>query len=281
MDIQHAYLNACLSELQALKPGNVHVFADGHGMQVQDFIDSAEVSALALCADERFGQRTLGQRMLQALQATHAKVACNTNLGIVLLAGPLVHAKRLHPDLPIREALALVLADTTVADAEAVYQAIRLVKPAGMGQQAAHDVSQPADIDLLQAMQFASAYDNVAYQYVSQYQTLFEQALPCYAFYYQRWQRPAWALTSLYLYWLAHWPDSHIARKYGNAQAQAIQQTAQQHFAAFTALENPKKHMGALLAWDTTLKQAGINPGTSADLTVITALLAALDGLPV
>ena len=39
------YTNACMAELTALKPGNVHLFADGHGMLVQDFIKSAEVSA--------------------------------------------------------------------------------------------------------------------------------------------------------------------------------------------------------------------------------------------
>ena len=29
------YQAACLAEVEALKPGNVHIFADGHGMTVQ------------------------------------------------------------------------------------------------------------------------------------------------------------------------------------------------------------------------------------------------------
>lgn len=276
MDIQSAYLKACLSELEALKPGNVHLFADGHGMQVQDFIDSAEASAPALCDDAHPGARTLGQRMLSALQATYAKVACNTNLGIVLLAGPVVQATLQYPQLSLRQGLAAVLENTTVADAEAVYQGIRLVKPAGMGQQADHDVSQQANITLLHAMQIASVYDKVAGQYTSQYAEIFDHALPLYTACCTRWERPAWALTAVYLYWLAHWPDSHIARKYGMAQAVAIQQQAKSHFQHFTDLHNPKLYMAPLLAWDAELKQAGINPGTSADLTVTTALLANL-----
>ena len=40
-----AYKNACMAELQALKPGNVHTFADGHGMTIYDFINSADASA--------------------------------------------------------------------------------------------------------------------------------------------------------------------------------------------------------------------------------------------
>lgn len=276
MDIQSAYLKACLSELEALKPGNVHLFADGHGMQVQDFIDSAEVSAPALCDDASSGMRNVGQRMLDALQATYAKVACNTNLGIVLLAGPVVQAVLQYPQLSLRQGLAAVLENTTVADAEAVYQGIRLVKPAGMGQQADHDVSQQADITLLHAMQIASVYDKVAGQYTSQYSEFFDHALPLYQVCCTRWERPAWALTAVYLYWLAHWPDSHISRKYGMAQAIAIQQQAKNHFQHFTDLHNPKLYMAPLLAWDAELKQAGVNPGTSADLTVTTALLANL-----
>lgn len=274
MDIQSAYLKACLSELEALKPGNVHLFADGHGMQVQDFIDSAEASAPALCDDAGLGSRTLGQRMLDALQATHDKVACNTNLGIVLLAGPVVQAAIQYPHLSLRHALSRVLEQTTIADAEAVYQGIRLVKPAGLGQQADHDVSQSADITLFHAMQIASVYDKVASQYTSHYAEIFDHALPLYADCCARWERPAWALTAVYLYWLAHWPDSHIARKYGMEQAVAIQQQAKKHFVHFYELDNPKLDMTILLAWDAELKLAGINPGTSADLTVTTALLA-------
>lgn len=30
--LQAAYEDACRQEIEALKPGNVHLFADGHGM---------------------------------------------------------------------------------------------------------------------------------------------------------------------------------------------------------------------------------------------------------
>lgn len=276
MDIQQAYLNACLAELEALKPGNVHVFSDGHGMQVQDFIDSAEVSAPALCDDVALGVRSLGLRMLHALQASYEKVHCNTNLGIILLAGPIVQAALTYPDISVRTALEHVLNATTMNDAEAVYAGIRLVQPAGIGQRTEHDVHDPAQITLFEAMQIASSHDNVAAQYVSHYAEVFDHVLPLYAEYCQRWERPAWALTAVYLYWLSRVPDSHIQRKFGLAQASVIQQAAQTHFTAFIHQDNPKMYMSALLAWDAELKQTGINPGTSADLTVTTALLANL-----
>ena len=275
-NVEQAYLNACLAELEALKPGNVHIFADGHGMQVQDFIKSAEVSAPVLCNDEQFGSRTLGQRILAALQATYATVNCNTNLGIILLAAPVVQAALQYPQLALKTSLLRVLQETTVDDAAHVYTGIRLVNPAGMGQRSEHDVSQAPQITLLAAMQLAAGHDMVARQYVEGYAQIWTQALPLYVHGIARWQRPAWALTAVYLYWLSSVPDSHIARKYGEAAALNVQQAARQHVEAFMALDNPKNYLPALLQWDQSLKQQGINPGTSADLTVITAMLAAL-----
>ena len=276
MNVQNAYLKACLAELEALKPGNVHIFADGHGMQVQHFIDSAEVSAPVLCDDAQYGDRTLGQRILAALEVTYAKVACNTNLGIILLAAPIVQATLQYPHLPLLQGLKQVLIETTVEDAALVYVGIRLVNPAGMGERDEHDVSQNPQVTLLEAMQLASEHDMVARQYAEGYTQLFSQTIPVYKTYCARWERPAWALTAVYLYWLSLVPDSHIARKYGNAVAHQVQQTASEHAKEFMALENPKSYMSTLLQWDQSLKQDSLNPGTSADLTVITVMLALL-----
>ncbi|MFM8392206.1 MAG: triphosphoribosyl-dephospho-CoA synthase, partial [Methylophilaceae bacterium] len=56
------YQSACLAELAALKPGNVHAMADGHGMTVEQFVKSAELSAPHI-GDEKL---SVGQRILQA-----------------------------------------------------------------------------------------------------------------------------------------------------------------------------------------------------------------------
>ena len=46
--LRDAYLAACRTELRALKPGNVHDYAAGHGMSVADFEASAGASAPCL-----------------------------------------------------------------------------------------------------------------------------------------------------------------------------------------------------------------------------------------
>lgn len=263
------YQNACMAELEALKPGNVHIFADGHGMVVAQFITSAEVSA-NLIANASF---TLGQRIYESVSATYQAVGCNTNLGIILLCAPLMQAALNRQVNTFETALAHVLANTTVEDAQWTFDAIRLANPGGLGQSAQHDIHQVAACTLQQAMQAAALRDNIALQYSNQFYAIVHEGLPQYQQALVRWERPAWATTAVYLYWLAHHTDSHVARKYGLTVADQLQKDARVHYLAFLSQDNPKLYLSALRVFDRDLKNQGINPGTSADLTVATLFL--------
>lgn len=264
-----AYQNACMAELEALKPGNVHIFADGHGMVVEQFITSAEASA-NLIANPSF---TLGQRIYESVAATHQAVGCNTNLGIVLLCAPLIQAALHQQSNTFESALTDVLSHTTLADAQWTFDAIRLANPGGLGQSDQHDIHQSAQCTLLEAMQAAALRDNIALQYSNQFYPVLHEGLPHYRQALARWERPAWATTAVYLYWLAYHTDSHVARKYGLAVADQLQKDARVHYLAFLHQDNPKLYLPALRAFDRDLKNQGINPGTSADLTVATLFL--------
>ncbi|WP_245479521.1 triphosphoribosyl-dephospho-CoA synthase, partial [Hansschlegelia zhihuaiae] len=48
--VARAFREACRAELHALKPGNVHVFREGHGMTAATFERAAEVAAVRLVA---------------------------------------------------------------------------------------------------------------------------------------------------------------------------------------------------------------------------------------
>src|SRR5262245_13649680 len=135
--IAQAYLEACRAELHALKPGNVHIYADGHGMTVSDFEQSANVSAPIMSEPGL----SVGARIHGAIRRTHDAVGSNTNLGIVLLCAPLASAA-FAADVTgdLRSALHTVLASLTVEDAEQTFAAIRLAAPAGLGESAAQDV---------------------------------------------------------------------------------------------------------------------------------------------
>ena len=77
---------ACLLEVTARKPGNVHRFADLPGLYFTDFLLSA--AAIAGPFDQMASQG-VGAVVLAAIQATRRVVSTNTNLGIVLLLAPL------------------------------------------------------------------------------------------------------------------------------------------------------------------------------------------------
>ncbi|HEX5538799.1 MAG TPA: triphosphoribosyl-dephospho-CoA synthase [Methylophilaceae bacterium] len=272
LQLAGAFQAACLAELEALKPGNVHIFADGHGMRVQDFMRSAEAAAIFIAKPEL----TVGQRISFAIHASCKEVGCNTNLGIVLLCAPLIHA-RLHGSKPtLRENLQQVLGHLTVADAELVYAAIARAAPGGLGESARHDVHAKPTVTLLEAMREAATRDRIAAQYAHGFADIFDFGLAQYQRALQRWQRPAWATTLLYLSFMSRFVDSHIVRKYGEEAAQKVKTEAGIHEQALLALENPKSYQRRLLQFDADLKLRGLNPGTSADLTVATLLTGAL-----
>lgn len=271
--IEQHYQRACFAEIEALKPGNVHVFADGHGMQVQDFIKSAEASAAVISQPGL----ALGQRIYQSVDATWQTVGCNTNLGIILLCAPIIQALLQQPLAVDAEnltnQLSQVLTQTTKIDANWLFKAIKRANPGGLGQSDAHDVNDEATVTLLEAMQYSAEKDMIALQYSSNFSAIIHNGLPQYQQALSRAERSAWAITELYLYWLSRYPDSHIMRKFDLNTAQQVQAEALVHYNAFSVQQKPNQYLSALMTFDASLKKRNINPGTSADLTVATLFL--------
>lgn len=263
------YRQSCLDEVAVLKPGNVHVFADGHGMVVDDFIKSAEASCKVIAQ----ANLSVGQRILNAVNATWDSVGCNTNLGIILLAAPIIHAALLGQSTPFRFLLSQTLQDLTVEDAAYAYQAIQRANPAGLGAVEEHDVANAPSVTLLAAMQIAQSQDFIARQYANGYQEIIEIGLPIYHQGLAQWERSGWATTLVYLAYLSIFIDSHIARKYGSEVALRVQQQAKIHYDTLICMENPKLYFKELIVFDRELKDRKVNPGTSADLTVATLLI--------
>lgn len=263
---------ACLLELRALKPGNVHRYAEGHGMTLADFERSAAIVERVFAKPDQ----GVGALILAAVGETVAAVGCNTNLGIVLLAAPLAVAARQETGGDLREGLKTVLRGLTVEDAALVYRAIRLAKPAGLGESERHDVRDTPHVTLLEAMASAAARDRVARQYATDYAEIFDFALPRLKAAETRGWSLEWSAASLYLDFLSHFPDSHLQRKFGPDRAETVMRNAVTAADALRATAQPEDVKDRLQAFDRTLKAAGLNPGTSADLTVASLFAAAL-----
>jgi triphosphoribosyl-dephospho-CoA synthase len=263
--IAEAFRWACLAELDAPKPGNVHVFADGHRMTAAEFAASADAAAPHLSA----ARARVGTRILRAVEATIETVGANTNLGIVLLCAPLAAAAE-DDKSELRTSLFDVLQNLDTNDAGLAYRAIVLAAPAGLGRSAHHDVFAAATVSLLDAMAEASDRDRIARQYVTAFSDIFELGLPRFEQAARRYADLRWATLATYLEFLSAFPDTHVVRKYGADAACRIRDAAAAFRRSFMATEHPDRLLPDLLAWDAALKVDGINPGTSADLTVAT-----------
>ena len=261
--MERAFIDACLVELGALKPGNVHIHAVGHGLSVADFERSALASAPAICA---WGAG-VGERILGAVEATRAAVGTNTNLGIILLAAPLMPALA-RDGASLRQRVRAVLADLTIRDAELAYRAIRLAAPAGLGRSAAHDVVDPPTVNLRDAMAAAAGRDRIARQYATGYEDIFTLALPRLDECLAAGRNEGESASAVHMRLLATFADSHILRKYGEAEAEDVRARAARLDRPALWKASADERRSSLLTFDGWLKAKGCNPGTTADLTV-------------
>jgi triphosphoribosyl-dephospho-CoA synthase len=268
------YRQACEIELQAFKPGNVSIYSDGHDMTVADFRISAEVSAAPLCNPDY----CLGKKIYHAVKATREAVACNTNLGIILLCAPLMQAiSHTHPDLTLRQALRQVLTTTTVEDANWVFMAITLASPGGLGGSDKQDVKTQATVTLTETMKLAAAKDRIALQYVTDYKDIFDFTVLIYYNAMSKWGNQGWAAVSVYADLLRQFPDSHIERKYGDQHSEMVVSKMTLLSEKLSKAKNPERIMPLLYSMDQELKSRGVNPGTAADITVATVLVVFLE----
>jgi triphosphoribosyl-dephospho-CoA synthase len=163
------------AECSAMKAGNVHPHASFPDLNHQHFLIAAQ--AIGARIDQCYGQ-SVGRIVLQSVHAMMDAVSTNTSLGTILLVAPLVVAtNRLTDDLTgtrtFRETLRESLATLTPDDSFAIYEAIRIAKPGGLGQAASMDVRQSAPTNILDAMKLAAEWDDIALQYTSDFELVF------------------------------------------------------------------------------------------------------------
>jgi triphosphoribosyl-dephospho-CoA synthase len=265
---------ACLLEISAPKPGNVHRGADFADMTYLDMVAGAVAIAPALQDAAAAGR--LGRCVLDAVLATRSVTATNTNLGTLLLLAPLAMPRR---DEPLRTGVARVLQDLDAEDARQVYEAIRVAQPGGLGKVEEADVSGPPPRDLLAAMRLAADRDLVARQYIDGFAEVLDLVLP--------WLREGlargWSLAEVIVYvqmrTMSRFPDSLISRKCGATVAQQAAAMASDVLAAGSP--GDEAYQRGLLDLDFWLRADGHrrNPGTTADL-IAGGLFAALrDGI--
>ena len=262
---------ACLLEVAAAKPGNITPAHDFSDTTYTDMVRSALALGPAF-ARRRARVRTVGQLIADGVDATSRVAGTNTNLGIVLMFAPLVHAEATRPaDETLRAAVERALGQLDVADAAAAFAAIARASPGGLGEAPEHDVRAPAQVSLREAMAAAAHRDSIASEYATGYAIVFDTALPALTEELRAGAATLDAIVSLHMGLLASHPDTLIARKAGVAAAQAVSAAARE------VLDGTR----SLADFDASLRGPDhrLNPGTTADLVAATLLAALISGM--
>jgi triphosphoribosyl-dephospho-CoA synthase len=265
---------ACLLEVSAPKPGNVSPDRHFHDTRYEDFLASAVAIGPALLDA---GSHPVGAVVRQAVEDTRRWTKSNTNLGIILLLVPLAKAALLSGGT-LRQRLTGVLADTTVRDAEDVYAAIRRAEPGGLGKAAAEDVSNPPSVSLREAMGLAAERDAIAREYVTDFALTFDVGVPALRGALDEGLSWGEASVDAYLRVLDATPDTHIGRKLGSTEAEAVSVRAREVLKAGGSRTTAGRT--ALAQLDAELRDAKNrrNPGATADLTCAAIFVVILEG---
>jgi triphosphoribosyl-dephospho-CoA synthase len=265
--LSELYQQACEIELHAFKPGNVSIYAEGHGMTVEDFQLSAITSAKPISNPAY----SLGEKIYYAVKNTREAVGCNTNLGIILLCAPMIQAlSKMNKKMTFRDSLVNVLQTTTIKDAHWTFKAIALAAPGGLGDSKQADVHSEPQITLIEAMKIAENKDRIALQYTTNFKDIFDFAILRYNDSFKQWGDLNWSAVASYSALLSKYPDSHIERKHGCQYTQKVQKQMLIVHEILLNTDKPQQYKNMLSEIDKKFKQTGINPGTTADLTVAT-----------
>jgi triphosphoribosyl-dephospho-CoA synthase len=254
--------------VSAPKPGNV---TPGHDFSDTTYADMVR-SALVLgpvFTRARARRRGVGELIADGVAATEAIAGANTNLGIVLLFAPLVHAEATRQaGETLRSATERTLARLGVDDAAAAFAAIAAAGPGGLGEAPEHDVRAPARVSLRAAMAAAADRDSIASEYATGFTIVFDTGLPLLTRALEEGLPTLQAIVSLHVGLLAGHPDTLIARKVGVEAARAVSAAAREVRDGRRSLRD----LDASLRGDDNR----LNPGTTADLVAATLLAALL-----
>lgn len=296
---------AILLEVGADKPGNVNLVVGFEGTNHTHFLASAVVAAPHFRFAAERGMAVLnGEIGLEdvgvggIIRDCVADVSAwqsggNTLLGTIILLSPLAVAAGMAPHengifniSVLRQNLKSVVEATTPEDAVAVYEAVRIAKPSGLGEAPDLDVNDPNStkriieekIPLHQVFKIAAPYDMVCSEWVNNYPVTFEFAYPSLMQNLKENGDLNMAIIHAFLAVLAKHPDTFIARKVGLKRAFEVSAIADEVLKCGglrTAVGREK-----LRKFDTMLRRESnlLNPGTTADIIATALALAVLSG---
>ncbi|MFT5524666.1 MAG: triphosphoribosyl-dephospho-CoA synthase [Pirellulaceae bacterium] len=204
---------ACQLEVTIPKPGNVHRGADFDDLTLNDFIVSA--TAIGPVFD-RAAAEGVGPVVFDAVRYMRGAVDTNTHLGTILLLAPLAAVPRTEQ---LTAGIHSVIAGCDDKDAQAVYEAIQLARPGGLGSVDQGDVATGDTLPLAEAMKLAEDRDLIARQWTNGFRQVLHETAPRIANSISSGLSLTSAVVEAHVWLMSEYPDSLIARKCGDDMA--------------------------------------------------------------
>ena len=268
-NLQNAYLFACRKDIELIKPGNVNIKSPHSDTNAEDYLESSLLSSKELFKPDY----SLGERILNSIKITRSKIKTNTNLGIILLCAPIIHACIYFNNLTMREGIKKTLSSSTVKDTQDLCMAINISAPGGLGTREIYDTASKPTVNILEIMNHSASYDRISYQYSHDYSDIFDFIIPRLVFLNKKHNSLDISLSLMFMEILAKIPDSHISRKFDDKIAKKTSNNASDLLKILDRENSPDYIANELNNLDYEYKKKGINPGTTADLLVASLMI--------
>jgi triphosphoribosyl-dephospho-CoA synthase len=286
------------------KPGNVHRYADFSDTRFEHFLTAGIIIARemedAASRGIKIGSKDIAvedARIGEIIKNTVTQVkewqrGGNTSLGTIILLTPLsvasgiTHAQKRFSILRIRENLREVLNKNTPKDTVDLYEAISIANPGGLGKVSKLDISDTAStekiitdgVTLREVFKISADRDSISKEWTNTFTISFETGFPEFESIYKKTEDVNCSTIHTFLKILSEFPDTLIARKRGEEEAVRISARAREVLEKGGCLT--EEGNAELRKFDSELRdpENQLNPGTSADLTAASIMIALLNG---
>jgi triphosphoribosyl-dephospho-CoA synthase len=244
------------------KPGNVDRCHDYPGTRLEHFLASTILARPALERTER-GTGSVGELILDAVENTSGHSGGNTHFGAFILLIPLI----LGGDIP---AACRVVAGTTVDDAVLFYRAFGKTRVRVLSNDEL-DVNDPGAIEelrkremtLYDVMLYSARNDMVAREWINGF-ALTRRGADLL----QSYDGGCGAVVGTFIELLSTEPDTFVIKKHGQDTAWEVMKKARE------VMDGVRD----IAAFDQECIDAGINPGSIADIIIASLYIALGEG---
>ncbi|MFX0090103.1 MAG: triphosphoribosyl-dephospho-CoA synthase [Candidatus Hodarchaeota archaeon] len=242
--------------------------------------------------NQKYEEIEIGKHMRLAVEGTQKwQKGGNINLGTVLLLSPLCAsagislARSSLRAKELRENMGFVLKNTTAQDAIEVYNAITVARPGGLGHSPKLDVTDSGSkseilekrITLLDVFRISSEWDDISREWTTNFEITFGIGYPTFSKIMKEIGDVNIATVHTYLTILSSVHDTLIRRKAGQRAAESVSKKAEIILRSGGLLSEKGTDLLWRLDEQLSKKKGLLNPGTTADLTASSIMVALLE----